>query len=234
MKVKALAHVLLSTLVVVACLGQPCCPSSGGAAVPTGTCSCPGTLCAGLCGQACANCQISGQSSGTVSGSVRTSNCRQCSPGGANGGGSWTPAGKACLGANTMLSGRSIVDTLNDRRIFLMKHMTSLEPVHGHALCMRSAGDVLCATRDHFVSIDGGESYIPMRDACSARNCSVEVMPLVNYWHADRNYYICGRSFCVSQRIDNPIHRALDAVEALAGRGVVANALWRVAVLFHL
>jgi hypothetical protein len=114
--------------------------------------------------------------------------------------------------------------------LYVMKHPLGNTRALSPVLCANLKGDRLCATRDHIVRAAGG---LPLRmDAlCSAIKCEGDVQNVFNMWHSDREYEICGSGACVTQRVDNMIHRALDFAENVTGSK--QHTAWRVLRLAH-
>jgi hypothetical protein len=157
-----------------------------------------------------------------------TSKAANGSPGAA--GGTTASSGGACIGYGTQLNGNSIRDTVQENMLYIMKH--PLEHTHGMSpvLCATLKGDRLCATRDHIVRPIRG-SPLRMDALCSTMMCEADVQNVFNVWHRDREYEICGVGACVTQRIDNMIHRALDFAESVTGRK--HRTVWRLLRFAH-
>jgi hypothetical protein len=157
-----------------------------------------------------------------------TSKAANGSPGAA--GGTNSSSGGACIGYGTQLNGKSIRAAVQENMLYIMKH--PLGDTRGMAPVLRATlkGDRLCATKNHIVRPTGG-SPLRMDALCSTMVCEAKVQNVFNVLHRDREYEICGSGACVTQRVDNMIHRALGFAENVAGRKY--RTVWRLLRLAH-
>lgn len=143
-----------------------------------------------------------------------------------------------CLGVSTRLDSISWMARAEQAGHALMHHPLERNMQH-RVLCWEpDANNRLCATPKHIVSVDAGHET--MESLCRRVTCTKAVEEVGNFWSPNHDEEICGTAFCVTQKVDNVVHRALSDLEECGifggyglTSGTATNALWKLLRFAH-
>jgi hypothetical protein len=141
-------------------------------------------------------------------------------------------SGSGCVGISTVMDAVPWLALASMRGYTMMEHPLSGE-MRRSVLCWEvDADNKLCATPGHIVVSDAGHET--MASVCERVVCTESIEEVGNFWHPNREEEMCGSKFCVTQKVDNSMHRMLDIIKGQEGPGVAVMMLWKVLRMLNL
>jgi hypothetical protein len=141
-------------------------------------------------------------------------------------------SGSGCVGVSTVMDAVPWLALASMRGYTMMEHPLSGE-MRRSVLCWEvDADNKLCATPGHIVVSDAGHET--MASVCERVVCTESIEVVGNFWHPNREEEMCGSKFCVTQKVDNSMHRMLDIIKGQEAPGVAVMMLWKVLRMLNL